>query len=324
MQNFLFYQQLITEEINKISLPEKPNLLYDPISYTLQSTGKRLRPALTLMGCNLYNKTIQEAIKPALAIEIFHNFTLLHDDIMDNSSIRRNKKTAHVKWNKNIALLSGDAMLILAYTYFSELNPEKLKLVLTIFNTMAMQVCEGQQFDMDFETRNDVTIEEYLEMVRLKTSVLLAASLQIGSIIGGATKEEAKLLYDYAQNIGLAFQVQDDLLDSYGDTKVFGKKIGNDIITNKKTFLLIKALELANGQTYEKLINLISAINIESSNKIKKVISIYNELNVKKITLEKINYHFEKAKNILDKLNLTDAKKQHLQTFANLLINRAF
>ena len=318
------FQKIISKEIEKINFPSQPNLLYQPIKYTLESGGKRLRPTLVLLGCSIFNKNIDLAIKPAIAIEIFHNFTLLHDDIMDNSSIRRKKPTVHKEWNSNIAILSGDAMQIIAYNYITELPADKLKLVLKIFNKIAIQVCEGQQFDMNFETQNNVSIAEYIEMIRLKTSVLLAGALKIGAIIGGASETNSDLLYQYAENIGLAFQLQDDLLDTYGNTEVFGKKIGNDILTNKKTFLLINAMQLADNQTNKQIQNLISNNNIEAEQKILEMISIFNKLNIKQITENKIKYYFEKAFTFLNKIDINAAQKQQLKDFADLLMDRKY
>ena len=319
-----YFQEIISKEIKNISFPLQPKLLYAPIKYTLQTGGKRLRPALVLLGCHIYNDDLSNAIKPAIAIEIFHNFTLLHDDIMDNSAIRRNQATVHKKWNSNIAILSGDAMQIMAYKFLTELPTETLKLVLETFNETAIQVCEGQQYDMDFETHVNVTIDEYLLMIRLKTSVLLAAALKIGAIIGGASQSDANILYKYAQNIGLAFQLQDDYLDTYGDVKIFGKKIGNDIITNKKTFLLINALNLSEGKIHENLQKLILDTEIEPKQKIQSVTEIYNSLNIKQITKQKVKYYFEEASNLLEKINIPDEKKQQLLQFANLLIDRKY
>ncbi len=324
MNSLKIYQNIISDEIKNLVLPDEPKDLYTPIRYTLASGGKRLRPALVLLGCNLYKQELKQAIKPALALEIFHNFTLLHDDIMDNSSIRRKQLTVHKKWNKNVAILSGDAMQIIAFEYFTELPKNKIIPILKLFNKTALQVCEGQQYDMDFESRLDVSINEYLEMIRLKTSVLLAASLKIGAIIGGASKENANFLYDYAQNIGLAFQLQDDLLDTYGDTEIFGKQVGNDIITNKKTYLLISALKLSDDKQKIKLISLLDTQNINSEEKINRVKEIYNQLEIKNITEEKIKYYFNNALKNIENIELKNEKKEILVDFAKSLINRKY
>lgn len=318
------YQQIISQEIEKLSLPNTPNDLYEPIRYTLASGGKRLRPALVLLGNSLFSDDFEEAIKPALALEIFHNFTLLHDDIMDNSEIRRKQPTVHKKWSENVAILSGDAMQIIAFDLLTDLPAQKIAPVAKLFNKTALEVCEGQQYDMDFETRTNVSIDEYLEMIRLKTSVLLAASLKIGAIIGNADEKNANLLYNFAQNIGLAFQLQDDLLDTYGDTKVFGKKVGNDIITNKKTYLLISALKLANAEQKQKLLSLLANKKIENEQKISEVKNIFNQLKIKQLTQDKINNYFNLAFENLEKINLSNEKKQPLKDFANALVNRKF
>ncbi len=321
--NFLKkYQEIISEELEKLELPDTPKELYEPIKYTLSSGGKRLRPALVFLGCQLYSESIEDAIKPALALEIFHNFTLLHDDIMDNSEIRRKQATVHKKWNSNIAILSGDAMQIIAFELFTDLPKDVIRPVIKLFNKTALEVCEGQQYDMDFENRKDVTIEEYLEMIRLKTSVLLAGSLKIGAIIGGASKKEADLLYNYAQNIGLAFQLQDDFLDTFGNTEIFGKKVGNDIITNKKTFLLITALKLSKNTEKENLISLLNNQNIKNENKIIEVKKIYNNLKIKELTENKIKEYFSKSLKNIDSLELESNKKQLLIDFANSLMGR--
>ncbi len=243
-------QEFISEKIQSLNLDKEPKGLYEPISYTLVSGGKRIRPALVLAACNMFSEKIEPAIPVALAFEVFHNFTLLHDDIMDNSPIRRNKETVHEKWNQNTAILSGDAMMIEAYEFLTELPAGLLKNILKLFNKTALEVCEGQQYDMDFETKEIVSEEDYLNMIKLKTSVLIAAALKAGAICGGASDTDADLLYDFGLNIGLAFQIQDDLLDTYADTAVFGKKNGNDIITGKKTFLLINALQKADFKTF--------------------------------------------------------------------------
>ncbi len=277
---------------------------------------------MVLLGCELFSTNIKDAIKPALALEIFHNFTLLHDDVMDNSEIRRKRATVHKKWNTNVAILSGDAMQIIAFELLTDLPKGIIKPVIKLFNKTALEVCEGQQYDMDFESRTDVTIDEYIEMIRLKTSVLLAASLKIGAIIGGASEKKSDLLYNYAQNIGLAFQLQDDFLDTFGDTNVFGKKVGNDIITNKKTFLLITALKLAKNEEKEKLLSLLENKNISNEKKIIEIKNIYNNLNIREITENKITEYFSKALHNIENLELADEKKQLLSGFANSLMGR--
>lgn len=317
------FQELINKFILEESIINKePQSLYDPINYTLASGGKRIRPALILMACNLFSGDIQKAVKPAIGLEIFHNFTLLHDDIMDQADIRRGIPAVHKKWNENTAILSGDAMLIKAYDYFFDVESPNYREILKVFNKTALEVCEGQQYDMEFENRNDVTEKEYLRMIELKTSVLIAGALKIGALIGNADYKDADLLYNYGRNIGLAFQLQDDLLDVYGDEKVFGKQIGGDIVANKKTFLLIKARELAGNDDLEKLNNSINMNSANRQEKITAVTAVYNNLNIKEITREKILGLTQKALDSLDQVNVENSKKIELKNLAGKLINR--
>ena len=271
MLSFNEILQKVEHEISQLSFEYPPKSLYDPIEYILSLGGKRIRPALALMACNLYQENIDNVIYPALGIEVFHNFTLLHDDLMDRADKRRNKPTVHKVWNDNTAILSGDAMLIAAYQLIGKTEPSCLKEVFDLFTETALEICGGQQYDMEFESRTDVTEPEYIEMIRLKTAVLLACSLKIGAIICGASKEDADNLYDFGINIGLAFQLQDDLLDVYGDTATFGKNIGGDITCNKKTFLLIHAFELASPEQKATLNNWIGKTQFIPAEKIEAV-----------------------------------------------------
>ena len=250
-------KNIITGEINKLSFHEHPVELYEPVRYVLEVGGKRIRPVFTLLSCNLFSEKIEQAVMPAIGVEMFHNFTLLHDDIMDKATLRRNKPTVHTKWNDNVAILSGDAMMIKSYGFFFDCDQTIIKNVLTAFNKSAIQVCEGQQYDMNYEKCDFITTEEYIRMVELKTSVLIGGCMKIGAILGGAGKEDVDLMYEFGINIGLAFQLQDDLLDVYGDVNVFGKKIGGDIVSNKKTFLLVSALNLAKGEQLDYLFDII-------------------------------------------------------------------
>ncbi len=302
-------------------ITNSPLGLYEPIEYMMQIGGKRLRPALVMMAFNIYNSTPEKAIDQAIALEVFHNFTLVHDDIMDKSDIRRNIPTVHKKWDENRAILSGDAMLIRAYQLLATPENKNLSESLRAFSDIAMKVCEGQQYDMEFETRSDVSIDEYLTMIELKTSVLIAGCLKIGAILGQAPASDTDKLYEFGKNIGIAFQLQDDLLDVYGDMEKFGKKIGNDIITNKKTFLLLKAIEIATGKNAKELCQLINQQD-KPEEKIKKVITIYNSLNIKEITEAKISEYFDDAANSLATIEVESAKKIRLQEFANMLIMR--
>ncbi|MEA3316550.1 MAG: polyprenyl synthetase family protein [Bacteroidota bacterium] len=321
MYNLEELQKLVNTYIGKEKFDKQPKLLYEPIKYTLESGGKRIRPALVLLACNIFTGNIDAAIKPAIGLEIFHNFTLLHDDIMDNADLRRNKPTVHNKWNHNTAILSGDAMFIKAYDYFLNSNFNNFREVLKVFNRTAIEVCEGQQYDMDFESRNDVTEEEYLEMIRLKTSVLIAAALKIGALIGGADTPNANLLYEFGVNIGLGFQLQDDLLDTFGDEKVFGKKIGGDIIAKKKTYLLIKALEIADSKTKMDIEDLLE-LKYDDKKKIADVKVIYNKLDIRRLTKEKISDYYLIATQALSEATISDEAKNELIKFAEKLINR--
>ncbi len=316
--------EIIENEISEqILLADfKPSELYEPIKYVLKIGGKRIRPLMTLMACNLFTSDFKHAIKPALALEIFHNFTLLHDDIMDNAELRRNMPTVHKKWNANTAILSGDAMSIMAYQFLEGLDAEELKQVLPVFSSTAMQVCEGQQFDMNFETDSKISVEEYLKMIELKTSVLIAASVKIGAIIGGAHQQDAEYIYEFGKNIGLAFQLQDDYLDVYGDAKVFGKNIGGDIVANKKTYLLIKALEIAEGEVLSKLNLLLSEKSFIREEKVNAVTDIYNQLNVKELSKAKMNEYFETGMNFLSKINVPDENKEELKDLVISLMSR--
>ena len=315
-------QEKISKEINNLQLDISPKELYDPIKYTLKSGGKRIRPSLVLAACNLFSESVKEAIPVALAFEVFHNFTLLHDDIMDNSPIRRNKDTVHVKWDANTAILSGDAMMIKSYAFLKELPEKIMKPIFVLFNDTAMEVCEGQQFDMNFENREKVSEDEYLNMIKLKTSVLIAACLKAGAIVGGANKKDSDLLYDFGLNLGLAFQLQDDLLDVYADTDLFGKKTGNDIITGKKTFLLINAIEKSDKDTSERLIQLLNTNNVENEDKISYVTNIYNQLGIKDLTEMKIKEYHQRAVESIDLVSCKNERKKILLVFADQIMNR--
>ncbi len=315
-------QEKISQEISQVNFGNKPSKLYDPIKYTMEAGGKRIRPALVLAACNIFSENIESAIPVAMAYEVFHNFTLLHDDIMDNSPIRRNKETVHKKWDQNTAILSGDAMMIKAYGFLKDLPSDLLIKTFPLFNETALQVCEGQQYDMDFETQKHVSEVEYLNMIKLKTSVLIAASLKAGAICGGATEEHADLLYEFGLNIGLAFQIQDDLLDVYADVELFGKQTGNDIITGKKTFLLINALEKSNTKTSEKLIDIINNKTLKHPEKVTLVVDIYNNLKIKTLTENKIKEFHQKAIESLNNVPVSSNKKEVLFSFADLIMNR--
>ena len=312
----------INRAINELDYEKEPKSLFQPISYILSLGGKRLRPVLAYMSTNLYDDDVDKTTSSAIALEIFHNFSLLHDDLMDNANIRRGNPTVHKKWNANTAVLSGDAMLIDAYKHIVKVPANVLPEVLEIFTNTAMQVCKGQQYDMDFEKRLDVKEEEYIEMIRLKTAVLLAASMKIGAILGCASKEDANKLYEFGINIGLAFQLKDDLLDVYGDQDYFGKQIGGDIISNKKTFLLIKALEATNKENSVLLRKWITIQEFDSEAKINAVKKIYDELNLESLTDKLIKKYYLAALTCLSDINVSEDRKNELLSYTNILMNR--
>jgi len=322
MLSFRECQSIIELRLNDLPLPARPAHLYEPIRYLLALGGKRVRPSLVLLGCNIFSEDIQKAIFPALAIEVFHNFTLMHDDIMDNSEKRRNHPSVHVRWNRNIAILSGDAMLIKAYELLEFSSPDDLHKILPVFNKTAIQVCEGQQYDMDYEESPAVTIGDYLSMVEYKTAVLLAASLKIGALLGGAGEMESDLLYEFGRNIGIAFQLQDDLLDVFADPSVFGKVTGNDIVSNKKTILLTEALSLASGKIRESLMYWLSVTKFNRKEKIEAVKSVYTALELEQSVNKRIMYYHDRAVACLGKLPVESARKSELLAFSDFLIHR--
>lgn len=295
MQTFDQLLQRIEQEIGQLQFDCPPQSLYEPIRYILSLGGKRIRPVLTLMACDLYGSDVRQAIPAALGLEVFHNFTLLHDDLMDEADKRRNKPTVHKVWNANTAILSGDAMLIAAYRLMGQVKVDLLKPIFDLFTQTALEICGGQQYDMEFESRLDVTEEEYIEMIRLKTAVLLACALKMGALIGGAPQADVDNLYAFGIHIGLAFQLQDDLLDVYGNTLTFGKNIGGDILCNKKTFLLINALRLANPTQRQELLSWIERKEFDPQEKIAAVTRLYDELGLKKLTEDRIEALYQLA-----------------------------
>jgi len=315
-------QALISSSVNQLSYPDYPAQLYEPISYILSLGGKRMRPALLLMACELFGGDVNKAIPPALAIEVFHNFTLMHDDIMDKAPLRRGKTTVHERWNQNVAILSGDVMLIQGYMLMMQVDNSILRQVLDIFNQTAVGVCEGQQIDMEFETRDVVDINEYINMIRLKTAVVLGGALKIGALIGGAPQQDADLLSAFGEQLGIAFQLQDDILDVYGDPEKFGKQVGGDIISNKKTYLLIKALELAQGEQAIELNALLNASHLDNAEKVNAVTRIYNELDIRQYAETAMQTYADKAFEALEQINLPNEHKQYLHHFADGLLVR--
>ncbi|MDC1069143.1 polyprenyl synthetase family protein [Flavobacteriales bacterium] len=311
--------EIIEAEINNISYLKDPENLYSPIEYTMELGGKRIRPILLLISYQLFNDNFERAFSPAKAIELFHNFTLLHDDIMDKAPLRRGKITVHKKWNNNIAILSGDVMMIHAYQLLAQVESKYLKSILNIFNKAAIEVCEGQQWDMDFESKDDVPLIDYMQMIEFKTAVLLAASLKIGAVLADAKKKDQNHLYEFGLNMGIAFQLKDDLLDVFGTSKLFGKKIGGDILANKKTFLYLKALQISDLSTKLKLKKLYISEN-ENDTKVEKVKKIFVDLNIKKHTLDLMKSYYIKAMKHLDAID--SDKKSPLIDFADKLMHR--
>jgi geranylgeranyl diphosphate synthase type II len=321
------YRERIEEELAKFTRhvdTQHPKELYHPVNYILSLGGKRMRPALVLAGCDLFGGNTEKAVHAAVAIEVFHNFTLVHDDIMDKAPLRRNKPTVHKKWDEGVAILSGDAMLVQAYQLICKTDPSILNAVLDVFSATAIQVCEGQQLDMNYERASKISIPQYLHMIHLKTAVLLGASLKIGALIGGAMPEDAQRLYDFGNNMGIAFQLQDDILDVYGNEQNFGKQRGGDIISNKKTWLLLKAIELTTGNRYmaEELQQWLFAPQFVPEEKVKAVTSIYDFLNVRKLAESEMMKYHDKALKQLEGIPVSDEKKQPLIAFAESLMVR--
>lgn len=323
MKEFDRYKVLIDKAMEEIHLPDAPQKLYAPISYTTGLGGKRLRPMLTLAACELFGGSVSAALNAAMGLEIFHNFTLLHDDIMDEAPLRRGRPTVYKKWNANVAILSGDTMFAIAYSYIHRDNHPNLKSVLDIFTRTAIEVCEGQQYDMDFETQADVPIADYLEMIRMKTAVLLGASLKIGALIAGARQSQADMLYEFGINTGLAFQLKDDFLDAFGSAEKFGKSIGGDIAANKKTFLYLKCLELANPDDRELLKSLFRKDSSKSPDqKIQWVLQLYDKYNIRAAAISAMEHFFNTAIKTLDQVDADHDKKRSLSAFAAWLYKR--
>ena len=315
-------QILIEDAVNELQYPLYPAELYEPITYILSVGGKRMRPALLLMACDLFDGDVKAAVPPALAIEVFHNFTLVHDDIMDNAPLRRGKVTVHEKWNPNVAILSGDVMLVEAYKLMMQVDTSVLRQVLEIFSNTAVGVCEGQQIDMNFEQQTNVQIDAYINMIRLKTAVLLGGALKIGALTGGAALTDADLLCTFGEQLGIAFQLQDDILDVYGDPDKFGKQVGGDIISNKKTYLLIKALELAGEQELSALSYWLNTPKFDAAEKVAAVTAIYDQLNIRQYAEQAMFEFAGKAFEALDQINLPEDRKQYLRNFADGLMVR--
>lgn len=312
----------INTHVAELQFTRSPKELYEPVEYVLSLGGKRIRPVLMLMGYNLFKEDVTRIYGPATGIEVYHNYTLLHDDLMDRADMRRGKATVHKVWNDNTAILSGDAMLVLAYQYMADCPPAHLKEVMDLFSLTALEICEGQQMDMDFERRSDVKEEEYIEMIRLKTAVLLAAALKIGAVLANASSEDAERLYEFGVQIGVAFQLQDDLLDVYGDPAVFGKKIGGDILCNKKTYMLIKALEQADKEQAAELKRWIEAEAFDPEKKIEAVTALYNQMGIRAVCENKMREYYTRAMESLDAVSVVVEKKKELKALMEHLMYR--
>lgn len=314
-QEFLSYK----EEQN---LTKEPNNLYEPIRYILSLGGKKIRPVLTLMAASLFSSDYKKALPASYAIEMFHNFTLVHDDIMDDAPLRRGQQTVHEKWNINSGILSGDAMLILAYQYFENYPPIIFQKLAKLFSKTAIEVCDGQQLDVDFETRNDVSIKEYIKMISLKTSVLIGAALKMGAIVAESSEKDAAILYEFGLNLGIAFQLQDDYLDTFGNPETFGKQVGGDIIENKKTYLFLKALELASPEDKTLLSNLYEYKLEDNDKKITQVKEVFNKYQIPIFIKDQINDYSQKAFSVLESINISDTAKNGLLQFGKALMTR--
>jgi len=322
MQSLAHYQSLIADYFETSSVVKEPKNLYEPIQYILSLGGKRIRPVLTLMATEVFGEDCKKALAAATAVEVFHNFSLVHDDIMDDAPLRRGHETVHEKWNINTGILSGDAMLILAYQHFEEYEPAVFRDLAKLFSKTAIEVCEGQQYDVDFETRDDVTLDEYLKMIEYKTAVLVGAALKMGAIVAQTSKENADLIYDFGRNLGIAFQLQDDYLDAFGDPEVFGKQVGGDIIENKKTVLYLKALEFANEATREQLMQLYSIQPVDPTDKIESIKSLFESTGAVAATRQAIKSYTAKAFQCLDQLQISSEAKAILHAFGLQLMGR--
>ncbi|MEP6928951.1 MAG: polyprenyl synthetase family protein [Flavobacterium sp.] len=322
MHDISQYQDFFISYLKNQSINKEPKNLYEPIEYILGLGGKRMRPVLTLMTAEVFDTDYKKALPAAMAVEVFHNFSLVHDDIMDDAPLRRGKVTVHEKWNINTGILSGDAMLILAYQYFEQYEPAVFRDLAKLFSKTALEVCEGQQWDVDFEERSNVTIPEYLKMIEYKTAVLVAAAMKMGAIVAKTSETEADLIYDFGLNLGLAFQLQDDYLDAFGDPETFGKQVGGDIIENKKTYLYLKSLEFSSSDQGLQLQNLFHLQLEDNSAKIETAKAIFNESGASKATQEAIEMYTMKAFETLEKMTISDEKKKILKTFGENLMGR--
>jgi geranylgeranyl diphosphate synthase type II len=323
MQSITYYQQVVADYFATSAVQKEPKNLYDPVNYILSLGGKRIRPVLTLMAAEVFNADCKKALPAAVAVEVFHNFSLVHDDIMDDAPLRRGNQTVHEKWNTNTAILSGDAMLILAYQYFEQYEPETFRDLAKLFSKTALEVCEGQQWDVDFETRNDVTEPEYLKMIEYKTAVLVGAAMKMGAIVAKTTEENASLIYDFGRYLGIAFQLQDDYLDAFGNPLTFGKQVGGDIIENKKTFLYLKAMQQADAAHAERLQQWFAVQPEDPAAKIEEVKNIFTASGADAVTRQAIEAYTLKAFETLEQMHIEADKKEILRAFGQNLMKRS-
>lgn len=322
MHSISFYQEIISKHFSTLEINNEPKNLYDPIKYILSLGGKRIRPVLTLMAAEIFNANYEKALAAATAVEVFHNFSLIHDDIMDDAPLRRGNETVHEKWDINTGILSGDAMLILAYQYFEQYEPKIFRELAKLFSKTALEVCEGQQWDVDFETRDDVTIPEYIKMIEYKTAVLVGAAMKMGAIIAETSEENANLIYNFGLNLGIAFQLQDDYLDAFGNPETFGKQVGGDIIENKKTYLYLKAIEFGTAEIKEQLLHLFSIQPTDNTDKIISAKEIFNTTGASNATLEAIKDYTQRAFVTLEEMTIGQEKKDILKEFGKNLMGR--
>jgi geranylgeranyl diphosphate synthase type II len=322
MQTTTYYQEAFVAYLNAFTVKREPVNLYEPVNYILQLGGKRLRPVLTLMAAEIFNADYKKALPAALSVEVFHNFSLVHDDIMDAAPLRRGKETVHIKWDTNTGILSGDAMLIMAYQLFESYEPQTFQQLAKLFSKTALEVCEGQQYDVDFETRQDVTIPEYLKMIEYKTAVLVGAAMKMGAIVAKASESDKNDIYNFGRLLGIAFQLQDDYLDAFGDPKTFGKQVGGDIIENKKTYLYLKALEFLNAEDKAELTDWFDTVLEDNSTKIERVKFLFKSSGSAEETQKAIKNYTNKAYKVLENLSITEDKKQQLRDFGHALMMR--
>lgn len=322
MQNIETYQKSIITYLEDFAVDKEPINLYEPINYILKLGGKRLRPVLTLMTSEIFGATADSAMNAALSVEVFHNFSLIHDDIMDGAPLRRGKATVHKKWDLNTGILSGDAMLILAYQLFENYEPQIFQALAKLFSKTALEVCEGQQYDIDFETRSDVTISEYLKMIEYKTAVLLGAAMKMGAIVAEASIEDQEAIYDFGRYLGIAFQLQDDYLDAFGDPETFGKQVGGDILEHKKTYLYLKTIELGTEVQQQSLVNTITDDSLSGGDKVNLVKKLFVDSGASEATQNAVETYTNKAFSILDGLNVSEDNKALLNIFGEQLMNR--